>query len=231
MGDEMQGNHRPFLTVTRARVPHEGRWVKATNVPIGMPILHTAEEWGERTWLEWRKLMTLVWLLSMTVAYLLFLPWLMAVGNTFWPNAVAMATVVAIGYPLTLTVWIPLSYRKGRRRGIWSGLYENGLVAVLSMTSMPTFVPYHMIEEVSVSRINFLNRMLMLRVKGFKRAGPFDLAGILGEEGLKALHQMMAGPPGPAREGPPELHVYGGRGLRISSIPGTRENGDGDGPD
>ena len=88
------------------------------------------------------------------------------------------------------------------------------------------FLPYGLIETIEVKNVKLQGKMLVIKVKGFKRSGPFDMADILGDEGLVALHQMMMGPP--RRQEAPELHIYGGRGLRVSSMPGTGKGPDGE---
>jgi hypothetical protein len=223
---------RPYRFLPRARVPHEGKWVKANNVPIGMPILHTAEEWEELNLRNWRRMLARMWLIALPLSFLILLPYLVVMGVPFWPNAITMASVVALAFPLTMTVWTPLFYRRVRRRGISSGLYENGLVIAVPTDPSLTFIPYWMVEEAEFGPFNLVNRMQMLRVriKGFKMMPSFDVARILGEEGLAVLRYRILRTPVVTVEGPPELHVYGGRGLRISSIPCRPGNGGGDGP-
>ena len=106
--------------------------------------------------------------------------------------------------------------RATEKLGLYSGLYDNGIVSIISVGPQVGFVPYHLIEEIKESRVN-VNRMMMLKLKGFKRPIAYDLKGLLGEEGIQMLYYILH--KGPEPHGPPELYIYGGRGSRVRSIP------------
>jgi hypothetical protein len=233
LGEDMDSDHRHQRTIPQARVPYEGKWVKAANVPIGEPILFTSEGWEERTRQYSRKTSVRIFLAFLAMSFLLYLPWLVIEGNRLWPDAFAMAATMAIGFPIMISIVMAFSFRKFARMGIWSGLYEKGLLVTYLNPSQTRFVPYFLMERAEVHPYNFINSLPMLRVniKGFKQPVTFDVKGILGDDGVALLHQMIAVPPGSMRDGPPELHVYGDGGAVVTSIPGTSGEIDGKGPD
>lgn len=215
-------------TLARARVPYEGKWVKATNVPIGEPFLLSEEEWGERTRRSMRKQLVRFWGGFLVAAYLFYLPVIILMGSRFWPDALVGATVLGVTFPLIMTLVMPLSYRTLRRKGLWNGLTENGLMMAALSTNLPMFVPCWLIEGAEVQPFNLVNRLrvLKLSIRGFKVPLSLDMAGVMGDDGMAALQYLMGRPPGPAREEPPELHVYGAKGVATSSIPRMPDDGE-----
>ncbi len=88
--------------------------------------------------------------------------------------------------------------------------------------------PYGFIEDFEVKRVNFVNNMLMLRLRDFNKPQPIYMGGLLDVEGQGMLRTMLMG--ASAMTEAPELHVYGGRASRLRSIP-TSAKDTGKGPE
>jgi len=199
----------------RGRVPKDGKWVKADNIDIGEPLLYTVEEWGDRMEREWRRATIRGMALFVFLVFPLLAAFLMeAIG---WLNSLAISAAVILIFPAVMIILLWMMKRRADQLGLHGGLYTNGIVSIASVGLPVVFLPYLLIEEIKTPRVNFFNRMLTLKIKGFKLPISFELRGVLGEEGIKTLRYMMS--KGPEPQGPPELHIYGGRGARIRSIP------------
>ena len=201
----------------RGLVPYKGKFVKADNIPRGEPVLYSAEEWMARNKVERRRYMRRVVVILPAIIIILVSVFYLIAGRPFWPNIAVSVVVYVIAFPLMLSVPEVMNGRRARRAGVYSGLFQNGLMLRVPTREWATFVPYGFIEDFEVKRVNFVNNMLMLRLRDFNKQQPIYMGGLLDVEGQGMLRTMIMGTP--AMTEAPELHVYGGRASRLRSIP------------
>jgi len=213
----------------RARVLSGRRWVKAENVPVGEPVLHPLEVWRARTKREWDSIVRSLWLVVLPLSLVMFLPWGLSGGGLDFTTGLMLALVMGVLLPALMTIGYQITWRRVLVRGVFSGLYENGVVAFYPATSIPVFVPYEIIDEVKLRRINLFQRIPMIQVRGHKHPILLPSYRVLGDDGWDWLRQRISHPPVPVATGPPELHVYGDRGAVRTSVPGTEGRWDGPG--
>ncbi len=200
----------------RGLVPYKGKFVKADNIPRGEPLLYSAEEWMARNKVERRRyLRRILVILPVTILTIVSVMNLIA-GNPLWPDIVVSAVVYTIAFPLMLSIPEVLNGRKARKARVYSGLFQNGLMFRVPTREWATFVPYGLVEDFEVKRVNLVNNMLMLRLRGFKKPQPVYMGGLLDAEGQGMLRTMIMG--ASVMTEAPELHVYGGRASRLRSI-------------
>ncbi|UCC92384.1 MAG: hypothetical protein JSW25_06835, partial [Thermoplasmata archaeon] len=97
------------------------------------------------------------------------------------------------------------------------GLFENGIVFWSAELRQGSFVPYGLIRDFEVTRV-LRTETLMLEIEGFEDKAPMMAAKVLGDDGLEMLRKIID-----MRHdyvGPPDLHVYGGRSSKVSTMAG-----------
>ena len=213
----------------RARVPAGNKWVVAENVSIGGPVLHPNEEWRARTKREWDAKVLSLWLIVLPLSFVMFVPRGLLGDGMDLTLGLLLAFIMGVILPAVVTIGYRLSWNRIVEGGVFSGLYENGIVAFYPATSTPQFVPYGTIEEVKLRGMKPFQRIPVIQVRGLKHPTVLPIITLLGDDGWDWVRYRISHPPGPVAGGPPELHVYGDRGAMVTSVPGIVGKGNGPG--
>lgn len=204
-------------TGMRVHVPGERRFVKAEGIRPGRPILHTRDEWMDRT-----RETSRAFLRNFTLAFVvIMLPiWVLlfqGIGDPLLSSAMIVPATLSVVVPLVMVLLERRTFKWQERNAIPSGLYENGILFRNMTAPIFLYVPYTSILGFEPGRSG-VRGVLKFKIRGFKTTFYADLFGLLGEDGQAALAMAISDAQDMPR-GPPELHVYGGRGARISSVP------------
>lgn len=189
-------------------IPSGGKFRRVHEVPRGMAVLRTPEEWHQRVvsvrWegieVAWPILIVLVFTAYLGLGAVLGVPATLSLMNA------SIYTVTYFGMFALLEVYF--GSREVERK-YHSGLFEHGLQLRSVGSPMHYFVPYVDILDFHV-KDGWFYQTLVLDIRGLKR--PFKMMGmpeILGEEGLTELRRRVDDPL--ARTGIPRLFVYGDR--------------------
>jgi hypothetical protein len=214
-----------IVNMLRGKVPFKGKFVKVDNIPAGEPIMLSAKEWQKRNRKVTYRNLLLYWVgfpavvFPIWIALDVFLPGDLGLGSLF------IASIYAFMFPamMTITMLINSWVRRSKRR--YTSLSENGMIIWMDEMLIPVFIPYGLIWDFHV-REGRLAKSLMLTIHGFDKPQPMVGLEILRDDGLVMLRRMIGDRPRDAGE-PPELHVYGDRSSRVSSVPNISDEPDG----
>jgi hypothetical protein len=201
----------------RVKVPGDKRFVTADGIDPGRPILHSSEEWMDRT----RRASRVFELGHVLIFGLILLPILVlmfvSTGN---PGAIVIMLVLMATciFPPVAVILVERRYlRRQERHGTPSGLYTNGILFRNPSAPVYLFIPYGSMTSIERGSLGE-RRFLKVGIRGWRSPFYADLLRLLDEDDLTSLGMAMKGGYREP-EGPPELHVYGGRGASIRSIP------------
>ena len=197
-------------------VASDGKFVWAEEIRRGPPILHSKEDWVERSRQVSRRYISTFSILVLVLMIPIFIMFYLALEDM----GVFPAFMLTLLYPaliILLSSLMEVYYRKkAERLDLYPGLFAGGLQFRL-VGNVVLFFPYHEIESFEVVSWPLITTLRM-RLRGFKRPIRLNFADtLLGEEGLATLQRMIS-PEMPKTE-PPKLVVYGGRQAKISRIP------------
>ncbi len=202
----------------RVKVPGD-KWgfVIADGIDPGRPVLHSSEEWMDRT----RRASRAFELVYVLIFGVILLPILVLfIVSTGSPEVVVIMLVLMATciFPPVAVILIERWYlRRQERQGTPSGLYTNGILFRNPSAPVYLFIPYSSMTSIERGKLGG-RRFLKVGIRGWRSPFYADLLRLLDKDDVTALMMAMRGGYR-EHEGPPKLHVYGGRGASVRSIP------------
>lgn len=207
----------------RGRVPYKGKFVKADNIPVGEPILLSVAEWRARDRDEARKSLLFLWVVLpvITVPMMMLFHW--ATDDIQWPDIIYFAIIYGFPLPAMLSITELVNSRRAFRRGVYTGLFENGLRMRLISTTRADFIPYALIVDFRVIE-KWKGKHMEVDIVGFEEPFLVLRDPLLEDDSLGMLRRIITEQ---GKGEPPELHVYGGRASKLRAIPRYSKEGPG----
>jgi hypothetical protein len=203
----------------RGKVPYKGKFVKVVNIPPGEPLLLSMEEWITRDKKEGRRDILLLSVFFPAITIPLTFMFLGVIGGETWPDILLFALAYSLPFPMLFAIAELINSRRAFRKGIYTGLFEHGLLIRDMMTTRVNFIPYALIVDFHMVK-KMKNKRMEVDIVGFEKPYQIVRTCVLGDDSIGMLREIVTQMAG---EDPPDLHVYGGRASKLRSIPRTSD--------